>query len=62
MNDIVEAKAVAEIVEENPRKTVVVIKIANGYIVGPDMYCGDIEKVYAADVDGALAKAKEFLA
>ena len=47
--------------EKDPRREIAVIKIANGYVIAPHLYCGDIEKIYAADVDAALSKAKEFL-
>jgi hypothetical protein len=46
---------------ESQRKEVVVIKIANGYVVSPSMYSGDIEKFYATDVEAALVLAKTFL-
>ena len=51
-----------ETAPESQRKEIVIIKIANGYVVAPGMYCGDIDKSYAADVDAALAMAKNFLA
>ena len=48
--------------EAEARKEVVIIKIANGYVVSPSMYSGDIEKSYAVDADAALVLARSFLA
>jgi hypothetical protein len=39
----------------------IIIKIANGFLVSPGMYVGDIERVYTPDIDTATAKVKEFL-
>ena len=48
--------------EAETRKEVVIIKIANGFVVSPSMYSGDIEKSYAVDADAALVLARSFLA
>jgi len=49
-------------IEERKPKAALISKIGNGFIVSPGMYVGDDERAYAATIDEATAKAKEFLA
>jgi len=53
---------VCEAIEERKPKAALISKIGNGFIVSPGMYVGDDERAYAATIDEATAKAKEFLA
>lgn len=58
MSDAIEVGATPEVAEKIDN--VVIIKIANGFLVSPGLYVGDATRVYVADIDAATAKVKEF--
>lgn len=58
MSDAIEVGATPEVAEKIDN--VVIIKIANGFLVSPGLYVGDTSRVYVADIDAATAKVKEF--
>lgn len=58
MSDAIEVGATPEVAEKIDN--VVIIKIANGFLVSPGLYVGDATRVYVADIEAATQKVKEF--
>lgn len=60
MADMIETAPSAPEAPVEKIDNVVIIKIANGFLVSPGLYVGDATRVYVADIDAATAKVKEF--